>query len=382
MRIAVNTRLLLPDRMEGMGWFSHETLKRIVRKHPEHEFIFFFDRAWDRQFIYAENVIPHRLFPPTRHPLLWYTWFEWVIPKALKRTHADLFYSPDGYLSLRTSVPQVGVLHDLNFIHRPGDLPFLTRHYYRYFFRKFAEKAERIITVSEHSKQDIISNYQVPGKRIDVVYNGAQEIYRPLSNEVREAVRQEITGGKPYFVFIGSIHPRKNVDRLLAAFDIFRAQHGREFKLLIVGSPMFRTGEVKNRLKQMQYREDVHFTGRLEPEALHRVLGSATALAFVSLFEGFGIPVVEALYCDVPVLTSKAASLPEVAGDAALLVDPLDVNAIAGGMKKLAEEPGLRKTLIEKGRVQRKKFSWDQTAEGVWDSLHQVIESRGMKSKN
>ncbi len=375
MRIAVNTRLLLSGRLEGIGWFSHETLKRMVRKHPEHEFIFFFDRDWDPQFIYGDNVIPRRLFPPARHPLLWYTWFEWVLPGALKKMKADLFYSPDSYISLRSPVPQVCVMHDLNFVHRPLDLPLLTRQYYSYFFRRYARKAARIITVSEHSKQDIINNYQVPANRIDVVYNGAQEIYRPVSDEVKKAVRREFSGGKPYFVFIGSIHPRKNVERLLAAFEKFRDKCPREHKLLIVGSPMFKTGRVNRVLKKMQYCRDVHFTGRLEPVDLHRVLGSARALTFVPLFEGFGIPVVEAMYCDVPVLTSNTTSLPEVAGDAALMVDPLDVDAIAGGMQKLVEDPESRNSLIEKGRVQRKKFSWDKTAEGVWGSIQQVIGS-------
>src|SRR5689334_22671081 len=113
-----------------MGWFAYHTLKNLTRTHPQVEFIFLFDRPWSEEFIFNDNVKPEALFPQARHPFLYYLWFEHAVPAALKKHKADLFLSPDGYLSLNTSVPQLPVIHDLNFEHYPGDLPFWSRHYY------------------------------------------------------------------------------------------------------------------------------------------------------------------------------------------------------------------------------------------------------------
>ncbi|MDD4107394.1 MAG: glycosyltransferase, partial [Prolixibacteraceae bacterium] len=156
MVIAVNTRLLLKGKLEGIGWFTFETLKRMTVRHPEHRYIFIFDRPYSEDFIFSDNIIPVVVFPPTRHPVLWYIWFEFQIPRVLKRYGADIFLSPDGYLSLRTKVPQLAVIHDINLVHRPADLPWLKAEYYNFFFPRFAEKAKRIATVSSYSKEDIV----------------------------------------------------------------------------------------------------------------------------------------------------------------------------------------------------------------------------------
>ena len=131
MRIAINTRLLLPDKLEGIGWFTHEIMSRIVKAHPEHTFIFIFDRAFDQRFIYAENVEPVVMWPPTRHPLLYRIWFNWLLPRKLKKLKADAFISPDGYLALSSTVPTLAVIHDINFEHYPEDLPGAYGRYYR-----------------------------------------------------------------------------------------------------------------------------------------------------------------------------------------------------------------------------------------------------------
>ncbi|MCC6701594.1 MAG: glycosyltransferase family 1 protein, partial [Fluviicola sp.] len=125
MRIGINTRFLLSSKMEGFGWYTFEVVKRMVLAHPEHEFVFFFDRAFDPKFIFAENVKPVVLFPPARHPFLFIWYFDFALKKALKREHIDVFFSPDGYLALGSNVPQVAVIHDLNFEHYPEDIPAL-----------------------------------------------------------------------------------------------------------------------------------------------------------------------------------------------------------------------------------------------------------------
>lgn len=125
MKIAVNTRLLLKNRLEGIGWFTYETMKRIAQWHPEHEFFFLFDRPYDPKFIFSNNITPVVLYPQSRHPILWYLWFEVSVKRFLKSNSIDLFISPDGYMSLSSDVPQLGIIHDINFFHYPNDLPLL-----------------------------------------------------------------------------------------------------------------------------------------------------------------------------------------------------------------------------------------------------------------
>ena len=368
MRIAVNTRLLLKGKLEGIGWVEYETLRRIVQAHPEVEFYFIFDRQPDPMFLFADNVKPVVLFPQARHPFLFIWFFELSIPHALRKIKADLFYSPDGYLSLRSKVPQVVEFHDLNFEHFPGDMPKIHLWHYKTFFPKFARKASRIVTVSEFSKQDTVECYGVDPNKIDVAYNGVNEIFKPLPEVEQEAIRAKYSGGHPYFMFVGSLHPRKNLARLFTAFDRFKASHENDVKLVIVGEKRWWTEPIQEAYDAMRYQEDVVFAGRLSAEDLHKVTAAALASVYVSYFEGFGIPILEAFRCDTPVITSNVTSMPEVAQDAALLVDPFDEDSIAEGMVKMLDAE-VRKDLIEKGRKRVQEFSWDHAATVIWNSL-------------
>lgn len=368
MRIAVNTRLLLKGKLEGIGWVAYETLKRIVLAHPEVEFCFIFDRQPDPMFLFADNVKPVVLFPQARHPFLFIWFFELSIPRALRKMKADLFYSPDGYLSLRSKVPQVVEFHDLNFEHFPGDMPKIHLWHYKKYFPKFARKAERIVTVSEFSKQDIVDCYGVSPDKIDVAYNGVNEIFKPLPEPEKEVIRAKYSGGHPYFMFVGSLHPRKNLARLFTAFDRFKQRHANDVKLVIVGEKRWWTEPIQKAYDAMSCKDDVVFAGRLSAEDLHLVTAAALASVYVSYFEGFGIPILEAFRCDTPVITSNVTSMPEVAQDAALLVDPFNEDAIAEAMAQVMDE-GVRKELIEKGRLRAKDFSWDHAANVIWNSI-------------
>jgi glycosyltransferase involved in cell wall biosynthesis len=378
MKIAINTRLLLKDKLEGIGWFTFENFRRITANHPEHDFYFLFDRRYNDEFVFGENVHPIVVHPQTRHPLLWFIWFQISIPHILKKIKADLFVSPDGYLSLNTDVPQLAVIHDINFIHRPADLPFTSRFYYRKYFPKFAKKASRIATVSEFSKHDICESFCISPDKVDVVYNGANPEYRPLTEDEIKATKIKYTHGFDYFMFVGSLHPRKNVGGLLNSFDQFKSRYKSDHKLVIVGEKMFLTSELDLIYNQMRYGDDVIFTGRLDTSELENVLGAATALVFVPFFEGFGIPVVEAMYAGVPVIASNTTSLPEVAGEAALFVDPADVGSIVDAMHQIASNGELRKSLVEREKIQRKKFSWELSAANLWRSIEKCAASNNL----
>jgi len=372
MRIAINTRFLLGHKMEGFGWFTYETVKRIVQSHPEHQFIFFFDRAFDPKFIFADNVEPVVLFPPARHPVLFKIWFNISVTRALKKYKADVFFSPDGYLSLKTNVPQINVIHDLNFEHFPQDLPVSARNYLRNYFPKFAQKATHIITVSEFSKQDIVKTYGISENKITVAHNGASDKFKPISIVDKHIIRNKFTNGEEYFIFVGALHPRKNVGRLLDAFDKFKNETNSKTKLLIVGENLWKSEKLN--VVKIQFEDDVIFTGHQTIDDLAKIVASAKAMAFVSYFEGFGIPLVEAMNAGCPILSGNLTSLPEVAGNAALYCDPFDTDSIKNGLIQLDLNEELRKDLIEKGRIQSKKFSWDHTASVIWNVIESYVK--------
>lgn len=374
MVIAVNTRLLIKGKLEGIGWFTYETLKRMTINHPEHEFIFIFDRAYSPDYIFAENVIPVVVGPPTRHPVLWYLWFEYQVPRILKKYKVDLFLSPDGYLSQRTKVPQLGVIHDINFVHRPDDLPWLKAKYYNYYFPKFARLAKRIATVSFYSKEDITRSFKVDYDKIDVVYDGINQVFEPISEEDKTEVRSMFTNGAEYFLFVGALHPRKNVCGLLKAFDAFKSVVNDSTKLVIVGGEMHKTGPIFETYENMRHKDDVVFTGRVSTADLHDIFGAAMALTFVPFFEGFGIPIVEAMSAGIPVICSNTTSIPEVGGNAVLYADPLKIDQITDSMIKLHKDTDLRASLVEKGFQQKNKFSWDETARLLWMSVEKSLQ--------
>jgi glycosyltransferase involved in cell wall biosynthesis len=370
-RVVINTRLLLKDRLEGIGVFGHEVLSRMTQAHPEVEFHFLFDRPFDPMFIYGKNVTGHVLSPQARHPFLYYLWLEWAVKRKLDQLKPDLFLSIDGLLSLRSGVKQLAVMHDINFEHQPEHLPWLTGRYYRYYFPRFAKKASRLATVSEFSKKDICQTYGIREEKVDLVFNGASESFRPLTGEDRKNTKEELTQGAPYLIYVGALQPRKNIGRMMKAFDAYIATHDTELKLLITGEKKWWSSEQERIFESLKHKDAIKFTGRLSQQDLVNALGASEGLIYVSTFEGFGIPILEAMQVDVPVLTSRVSAMPEVGGDAVVYCDPFDVESISQGIHEIMNHEK-REGLIEKGRIQRSRFSWEKSAALLWQSIEKA----------
>lgn len=354
--------------MEGFGWYTFEITKRLVQNHPEHEFVFFFDRPFDQKFIFGPNVTPIVLSPPARHPFLFIYWFEVAVKRALKKHKIDVFFSPDGYLSLGSNVPQIAVIHDINFEHYPKDLPFSALKYLKHYVPKFAKKADKIITVSEYSKQDLIKQYQLSNEKITVAWNGASDYFKPLDEDEKVLVRKAYSNDLPYFLFVGAIHPRKNVKRLIEAFVKFKQETHSEVQLVIVGESLWKNNPLQLDLSEKE-QSQIHFTGHLPIEELSKITASAFALTYVPYFEGFGIPLVEAMKCGTPIISGNLTSLPEVAGNAALYCDPFDVQDIAAKMADFYSDKQLQQQLAFAGLERSKQFSWDVSSEIVWQQI-------------
>ena len=375
MQIVVNTRILLKDRLEGMGWFAYQTLKEITTKNPDVHFVFLFDRNFNEEFIFSDNITPLILSPQARHPFLYYAWFQHSVKVLLNKMQPDLFLSPDGFLSLGAKCKQLPVIHDINFLHHPQDSKWLTAKYYNYYFPKFAKEATRIATVSEYSKHDIAKNYGINEEKIDLVYNGINSFFKPLDEVSKQQTKQKYTAGKDYFINVGSLHPRKNIPNLIRAFSLFKKESNSDLKLVLAGPNYWGVSEVHKVISETNLKDDVIFTGRLADEELNLVLGSAFALTFIPYYEGFGIPLIEAMQTNVPIITSNVTSMPEIAGDAALLINPLEVVDIKNAMMQLLEKPELRADMILKGSSQKQKFSWEKSADLLWRSVLKTVNS-------
>lgn len=370
MNIAVNTRFLLKDKLEGIGIYTHELFSRVVQLMPEHQFYFYFDRPFDKQFIYSGNVHPRILFPQARHPLLWYWWFEKSIPKRLKQDKIDLFISPDGYCSLNTGIPQVMTVHDLAFEHYPQFIPFTVARFYKKFVPQYCKKATKLWAVSEYTRLDIENHYKINTHKIDVIYNAVDT---SLFNTRQTAFHQSNAIKAPYFIFLGAIHPRKNVLNLLKAFNAFKQEQANNFKLLLIGRNAWLNQELKNYLMSMPFHSDVIWIENCTRDDLANYLKNAFSMVYPSLFEGFGIPVIEAMQCGVPVACSNTSCLPEIAQDAAIYFNPENVDDIKKAMLRLSKDEMLRSQLSEKGRQRAANFSWDASAQKMADSIRSIL---------
>jgi glycosyltransferase involved in cell wall biosynthesis len=369
MRIALNAIFLQKNQLEGYGHYVNEIFSRIVNQHPEHEFLFVFDRPYDQKFIFAPNVTPVIVSPPARHPLAFKYWYDIKATLALRKLKPDVWVQPYGFCSLTTRIPQVLLIHDLAFLHYPQFISRAQQMYYRLYTKRFLRKAEKIITVSEFTKQDISNHYQIPGENISVVHGAAKDEFVPLSWFEREQVKDGYSDGREYFLFTGGVHPRKNLLNLLKAFSLFKKWQQSNMKLLVAGRLAWQYDDVLDKLKSYKYRDDVVMLGYVSDEQLAKITASAYALVYPSFFEGFGLPILEAMQCEVPVITSNTSSMPEIGGSAGLYADPEDPEAIAKQMLNLYRNESQKIAVAEAGKLQAGHYSWNRSAEEFWQII-------------
>ncbi|MBL1233707.1 MAG: glycosyltransferase family 4 protein [Flavobacteriales bacterium] len=373
MKIAVNTRLVIKNKMDGIGLFTWQTFSLLAKQHPEIDFYFIFDRKTDEEFIAAKNIHPIIIRPITRHIYVFPYWYQIALKRVLKKLNPDIFIATDGMFPLNSNIKTLAIIHDLNFEHHPEMLPKNVLNYYKKYFPKFAQQADQIATVSEFSKNDIIKTYNIEASKIDVIFNGASENFKPISEFEKQVVKNKFAEGVDYFLFVGTIHPRKNVPMLLKAFNQYKSESGSSFKLLIAGKKMWSNAETTQLLNELEHKKDIVFTGRVNDKELAELTAAAKAITYIPIFEGFGIPLLEGMQCGVPVITSNITSMPEVVGDTGILVNPFNQNEIAQAMQKITADNNFHKELSSKSILQATKFSWEKTAQLVMESINKTV---------
>lgn len=358
MRIAVDTRFLMPDFLEDHSHFTVEICRLITQQHLQHEFFFLFDQPYNEQFIFSKNIIPIIINPSSRHILLKW-WYDKKISRILQKIKADIFICPNGLCNLATRVPQILILHECNL-------------FYKKHLPVSVKKANLIATTTEFSKNNIIKKYNINAAKIHVTGNGIKKYYQPVNWKQKEAIKEQYTDGKEYFLYIGSAQGGNNLIHLLKAFSLFKKRLQSNMQLIIAGQMTHEFSELKTKIDTYKYRNETKLLGHVNNQELARLTAGAYALVYPSLFDYAISPVLEAMQCEVPIITSNRDSMAEIAENAALYADPHQPEAIAQQMQTIYKDENLRNQLIEAGKEQIRKFSWEKTANALWQCIEEV----------
>ncbi|MGE0812136.1 MAG: glycosyltransferase family 4 protein [Vicinamibacterales bacterium] len=300
---------------------------------------------------------------------------QWRIPRAVARARADLLHEPHYVLPLLTRCRTVVTIHDCIHLRFPEYLPNRSAFAYAHaMIRLAARKADRVLTVSEASKRDILHYTGLAPDQVQVVYNGIDARFTAVPDEEAvDRVRQRFQLTHPFVLYVGNIKPHKNLERLIAAFAAVRADGPDDLKLVVIGDETSKHPTVRHAVHRHRLDKHVRFFGFQPAPTLVIFYRLARVFAFPSLYEGFGLPPLEAMANGTPVVTSNVSSLPEVAGDAALLVDPYDVGAIAEGLRRALTDEALRQDLIARGRARVQDFSWTRATARTLEVYRQVL---------
>jgi glycosyltransferase involved in cell wall biosynthesis len=303
---------------------------------------------------------------------------QFAVPLDLRREHADLFHAPHYVLPPLTPCRSIVTIHDCIHLRFPQYLPNrLAYAYAKASMWAAAHRAARVITVSEASKRDILSYFNIPESRVEVIYNAIDERFwrEPPADEM-DRVRERYQLNAPFVLYTGTIKPHKNLERLIEAFNMLRqAPFLKHVQLLIIGDEISKYAALRRTVHRYKLHKHVRFFGFVSDRTLAALYRLADVFVFPSLYEGFGLPPLEAMASGTPVITSNVSSLPEVVGEAALMIDPYDPEAIAGAMRRVLTDASLRSELRTRGLDRARSFSWERSIRRVRDIYDEVLNA-------
>lgn len=296
-------------------------------------------------------------------------WEQCVAPIQTRRDHLDVLFCPVNVVPLVGTVPSVVTVHDLAFIEHPEAFHASKRRYLDLMTRLSVRRARRIIAVSAHTKRDLVERYRVPPDKVTVIPNAADDRFRP-ADDTDAVSRFRATNHLParYILFVGTLEPRKNLRRLVEAFASV-SENTRDVTLVIIGASGWLTSDLAPLVRERGLTERVIFKGYVPDADLPHWYQAAAVFCYPSLYEGFGLPVLEAMACGTPVVASDTSAIPEVAGDAALLVNPTDVTALAGALTDVLNDPARQEAMRCAGIARAKAYSWGRTARATLDVI-------------
>jgi len=359
MLIGIDASRAATRERTGTGNYSLQLIRHLLALESGHRYRLYFNRPPTVELFPMRADLELRVMP---FPRLWtHVRLSW----EMARQPPDVLFVPAHVLPLVHPRCSVVTVHDLGYRHYPEAHPLLDRLYLDLSTRYNAQAARRVIAVSQATQDDLVQHYGIEPGKISVVYSGWDERMQPVEDEgtiERVKARYGIRG--EYVLYVGTLQPRKNLGRLLEAVALLReqAQRGEAPGLVIAGRKGWLYDPVFQQVERLGLEREVVFPGYVPQEDLPALLSGARLFVFPSLYEGFGLPVLEAMACGTPVVCSNVSSLPEVAGDAAFLVDPRDVKGMAEAMNRLLQDEGLRAEVVERGYRRVRQFSWDRCA--------------------
>lgn len=372
MRIGYNAQILA-DASTGVARYAEEMLRALSRLNKVHELVVFGNRKR------LAGVCPEDWIVPTSDALnsagKRILWEQTILPVLQKKHRLNVMYYPDHTASViggwcRTVI----TVHDLVPFAMPSAHGVARTTYKRLMLRRSASRADRIVAVSEATRNDCVRWLGVDPEKVVVIYNGVHEHFsRVTDHSALEEVRRRYGLSRRFILFVGTIEERKNVGRLIEAYDTIRSVHEIEVDLVLAGGTGKGFSQIKHRATQSPWQEGIKFVGFVPETDLPALYSMAEVLAYPSLYEGFGLPVLEAMACECPVVTSQTTSLPEVVDEAGILVDPYDPILLADALAKVLTSHTLRTELQKAGKLRAREFSWNAAASRLMNLVESLV---------
>ena len=377
MHVAVNAHLLAHTnnfRRAGVSHYIEALLEHLGQIDTVNPYTVYTTHGVDGAALHLPanyRVRPSRF--NTINPRVRIPWEQLLAPLLLARDGATLYHGVLNVMPVLATVPSVVTIHDISPILFPQTFRRINRMYTKWAIRRSAKHAAQLFTVSEHAKKEIVEHLGVTPERVTVTYDACDARFSPPSAAELAAFRHRNNLPDRYLFYLGTLEPRKNIPRLIDAYAQIAKESG--VPLLIGGGKGWLYEPILAQAERLQLGEMLRFVGYVPQEEQHLWYGAATAFVFPSLYEGFGMPPLEAMACGTPVIASNASCLPEIVGDAALQVDPYDVDALAAAMRRVLADADLRAEMRMKGIQQAAKFSWLETAKRT-HAVYQAVSLR------
>ncbi|MCK4598765.1 glycosyltransferase family 4 protein [Candidatus Bipolaricaulota bacterium] len=376
MKIGINLLFLLPGIVGGTETYALSLLRALGQIDRQNEYMVFLNRESAELQLPPQSNFEAVICPVSaKIRAVRYLWEQFVLPFQARTYRLDLLHSLGYVQPLRLPCKSVVTVPDLNFHNLCDFLPLVRRTVLRFFVSQSARRADHVLTISQASRNQIISILGVPAQKVTVAHLAAKETRaRPVSFDV---LRQKLHVQKPYILALSSLSPHKNMRRLIEAFAIIRERGFVEERLILAGHPPRGKSSLDELVSRKSLGNCVRFTGYVSDEALASLYTHAELFVFPSLYEGFGIPVLEAFTYGTPVALSNATSLPEVAGDAASYFDPRNTEEIAGTIIHMLQDKALQARLVLKGKERARLFTWERSARRTLETYERVIRNCG-----
>lgn len=359
MKIAIDARVANRVMVSGGGIYLKNLLHEMSQLDSQNKYFLYVDTNISNAFPVKKDNFEITVL---KSPI---SWTQLRLPQALFFHHPEIYFSPHHWLPvIAPKCQKVVTIHDLSFLRHPQYFGLRLSTYFKLNTYHAIKRADKIITISYHSKKDILNHYSVHENKIKVIYLGYDKIFNsPLNDAKSEEILSKYDINRRYIFFLGDLHLRKNVPNLIRAFAQIKDKKAIEHKLVITGKKDWLSHQIYDLIKNSKINKEIILTGYVPREELPYLMGNADIFVFPSLFEGFGIPLLEAMAAKTPIITSNTTSMPEIVGDAAILVNPHSIDEIADAICELLENDSLRMELVQKGQRRIKNFSWQKTAQ-------------------